>query len=363
MIHIAHLIGREASFEAQRGIEMLARGLGEGFESKMVRIGQGAKCRTWLAAARYLRRQTGRFDVVHACDGTGLAAGVGSGCPLVLSLAVPPGRTLNRWLRAVMAYRPLQVVAATATARRVCVERGIPLERCHLIRPAVEFGRISHRRDAKLRRELGFNDEDYVLLAVGESTRPANHELAVWTSGILNVLDRRYKLLAWGRGPRSATLVRFAKSLKQGDMIRLAEPTLGRPVEFEDLLPAADLLLVTAGGAQPTLPLAMGMAAALPIVSTVTYTNGELLEDHHNALMTPKATARMLAQRVMALKPDARLQWELSDRARVEAFEYFSASRFLEQFRTLYRQISEGKEVQIPDSLPGAGMRFHGRAG
>jgi glycosyltransferase involved in cell wall biosynthesis len=363
MIRIAHLIGRDACFEQRRGVDALVRGLGEGFESEVVRIGQGEKCRSWLAAMRHLRRRAGHIDLIHAWDGVGLAAGVGAGVPMVVGLAAPPGRGLSGWLRAVMANRPVQIVTATATTRRICVERGMALERCHLIRPAVDFGKIASRRDAGLRRELGFTDEDYVILAAGESTRPANHELAVWTSGILNVLDRSYKLLAWGRGGHSGKLVRFAKSLKQGEMIRLAEPTLGRAVDFEELPAAADLLLVTSNGAQPTLPLAMGMAAGLPIVSTVTYTNGELLEDHHNALMAPKTTARMLAQRVMALRYDSGLQWELSDRARVEAFEYFSTSRFLEQYRTLYRQINEGTEVQIPQSAPGAGLRFHGRAG
>lgn len=362
MIRIVHLLGQEASFEVMRGVGMLERGLGEGFESRVIRIGPGGECRSWLTAMRKLRRER-VFDLVHAWDGAGLAAGVGTGMPIVFSLIEPPRRGLAGWLRAVMAYRDVQVTAATATARRVSIERGIGLERCHLIRPAVEFNRISRKQDAKLRRELGLCAEDYVLLAVGESTRQANHELAVWASGILNVLDRRYKLLVWGRGIKSASLVRFAKSLKQGEMIRPAEPMLGRAVEFEELLPAADLLLVTSTGAQPTLSLAMGMAAGLPIVSTVTYTNGELLEDHHNALMTPKATARMLAQRVMVLRGDAGLQWELSDRARMEAFEYFSASRFLEQFRMLYRQVHEGKQVQIPETVPGAGMRFHGRAG
>ncbi|MCC6422460.1 MAG: glycosyltransferase family 4 protein [Phycisphaerales bacterium] len=363
MIRIVHLMGREASFEQQRGVMALARGLGEGFESEVVRIGSGESCRSWLAAARMMRRRAGQMDLVHVWDGVGLAAGIGAGVPMVVSMDVPPGRGMTRWLRAVMAYRDVQVVASTATARRICVERGMALQRCHMIRPAVDFGAIASRRDAGLRRELGFTDEDYVMLAVGESTPPANHELAVWASGILNVLDRSYKLLAWGRGGKSGKLARFARSLKQGEMIRLAERTLGRPMDFEKLLPAADLLLYTARGAQPTLPLAMGMAAGLPIVSTVTYTSGELLEDHHNALMTPKATARMLAQRVMSLRYDSGLQWELSDRARVEAFEYFSTSRFLEQYRSLYRQMMEGKEVHIPDIEPGAGTRFHGRAG
>ncbi len=101
MIRIVHLIGHETSFEAQRGIQMLARGLGEGFESTVVRIGKDGPCRSWLSAARYLRRQAGHFDVIHAWDGYGLAAGIGAG-PVVLSLAGPPGRTLTRWLRAAM---------------------------------------------------------------------------------------------------------------------------------------------------------------------------------------------------------------------------------------------------------------------
>src|SRR5207248_2274587 len=90
-------------------------------------------------------------------------------------------------------------------------------------------------------------------------------------------------------------------------------------LEFEALLPAADTVLVTARGPVATLPIAICMAAALPIVSTVTYTVAELLEDRHTSLMVPQPTPRLLAQRVLDLRADPSLQWSIADMARTEA--------------------------------------------
>jgi hypothetical protein len=47
--------------------------------------------------------------------------------------------------------------------------------------------------------------------------------------------------------------------------------------------------------------------------------------------------------------------------ARTEAYEYFSITRFVNQHRTVYRQLVEGAKVEVPEAGPGAGLRFHGR--
>jgi glycosyltransferase involved in cell wall biosynthesis len=104
------------------------------------------------------------------------------------------------------------------------------------------------------------------------------------------------------------------------------------------------------------------MAAALPIIATVTPTVAELLEDRHTALMTQPAIPRLLAQRIHQMREDPQAQWKLADMARIEAYEYFSLTRFIEQSRTLYQQVSTGAPVNIPEPAPGAGLRFHGRA-
>jgi glycosyltransferase involved in cell wall biosynthesis len=276
----------------------------------------------------------------------------------------PPPETTPRdvrWTRAVTGYRHIEVICPTATARRLHVGRGVPLERCHLIRPGVDVAKVRRRRDASLRAKLGFGEADHVMLAAGESTRNASHADAAWAAAILHILDPKYRLLLWGRGEQASKVLLLADCLSDHPFATLAERVLG-PVEFEALLPAADSVLVSSTGATATLPIAIAMAAGLPIISTVTYTNSELLEDRHTALMTVKGVPRKLAQRVLDLHEAARLQWSIADVARTEAYEFLSHTRFVEQFRAVYEQAATGKTVTVPNTAPGAGSRFHGRA-
>ena len=78
--------------------------------------------------------------------------------------------------------------------------------------------------------------------------------------------------------------------------------------------------------------------------------------------MTVKSVPRKLARRVLDLHEDASLQWSIADVARTEAYEFFSHTRFIEQFRAVYEQAASGKAVTVPETAPGAGSRFHGRA-
>jgi glycosyltransferase involved in cell wall biosynthesis len=200
-----------------------------------------------------------------------------------------------------------------------------------------------------LRRRLGLSDEHRVLIAPGESTRAAAHAAAFWAVSILNYLDTRYHLLCWGRGQQIGAIRRFAAGLKQPELLCLAEERLGESIEFETLCSAADGALVTATDPVPTLPVAVCMASGLPIVATATYTVSELLEDRHSALMLSKATARSLGQRVLDLWIDPRQTASIRDTARTEAYEFFSQSRFVNQYRQVYRQIAGGQPVSIDE--------------
>jgi glycosyltransferase involved in cell wall biosynthesis len=366
MPRVLQLLDDSADFQTRRAADALARGdLGPDFHVDVCTIGRGGDHRNVASAVRALwRRRPDAFDIVQAWGRAALAAAAVAGR---WRIAFTPSRFLGprgvRWVRAVMAYRDVHVICATATQRRVCVERGVPLDRAHLIRPGVDFSRVRRRRDPDLRRRLGFTDDDVVLLAAGESTRAAAHEDAVTAAAIAHYLDPRYKLLLWGRGPRAGHALRRAEVAVPGAALAsVAETRLGRAVEFEELLPAADSVLVTARGPVATLPIAICMAAGLPIVSTVTYAVAELLEDRHTALMVPSGAPRLAARRLIELREDAGVQWTISDTARTEAYEYFSLTRFLDQYRAAYRQIASGEQVQVPEPAPGAGRRFAGRA-
>jgi glycosyltransferase involved in cell wall biosynthesis len=243
------------------------------------------------------------------------------------------------WLRSAMQFRDVHVACPTATVQRRLVERGVAVERCHLVRPGVDFGRVKARGDAELRGELGFGEDQVVLVGVGESTRGADHRGLVWAGTILNVLDGRTRVLLWGRGKEARGAKVFGAKLAQPELVTLAEERLGRAVEFEELLAVADVAVVSAGGPVATLPVAVTMASGVPLVGTVTAEVSELLEDRHTALMTAAGTPRLLAQRIRALRQDQELGRKLADRARSEAYDYFGMSGFVEGMVGVYEKV------------------------
>jgi glycosyltransferase involved in cell wall biosynthesis len=374
-IRILHLLSPGADFQLRRTGELIARDVGGEFSVERQQLGAGRRLAAldWLS----LRRRTPRpgpgsganpsqqppVELVHAFGLAALSAAALAGHRRILFSPMPAisPRAL-RWLAAVMSYCDVQVICATATQHRQLVTRGVPMQRCHFIRPAVEFSRIrGRRRDTTLRASLGLADEDIVLLAPGESTPPAQHNLAVWTCGILHVLDVRHRLLLWGRGRNAAAATTLARRVNQRRMVVDATAVLGAETDFESLLPAVDVALFTASGPVATLPVAQTMAAALPIVAVTNRLSTELLEDRHTALLVTRATPRLLAQRVLDVLENRDLAWSLGDMARTEAFEYFSASRLLNAYRTVYRQMALGESVSVPTAEAGAGLRFHGR--
>jgi glycosyltransferase involved in cell wall biosynthesis len=202
--------------------------------------------------------------------------------------------------------------------------------------------------------------DDRVILAAGESTRETAHHDALFAATLLNVMDRRNRLLTWGRGDHADSVRRFAVKLQQPALVD-ATVALRRDVTYESLLNVADECLVVAAAPVPTLPIASCMAAGVPIVAVVSSTVAELLEDRHTALMVSKLSPRRVAQRILDLRADGGLQWSITDMARTEAFEFFSQTRFLEQFRSVYQQMLNRQTVDVPQRPAGAGLRFHGR--
>lgn len=345
MTRVLHLLGSEPDYQAQRSAAALSGALGAGFEIVRRTIGRGGDFRNLAFACLALRgKPSAALDLIHAFDEPAFtAAALATALPVVYSPSVFLGRRAMRWVRAVMQYRDVHLACPTASLHRAAVERGLPPERCHVIRPGVDFARVRRRRDPALRAALGLNDDHHVILVPGESTEPAAHEQAVWAGTVLGVLDDRYKVLIWGRGSRAARAAKLGAQFRQPRLVHVAEQRLGRRVAFEELLPAVDSVMVAARGPVATLPILTCMAAALPIVSAVTYGVAELLEDRHTALMVPPNRPRLLARRVLEMREDSHLQWSIADTARAEAFEHFSLTRLVGEYRTLYRAVGGGR--------------------
>jgi glycosyltransferase involved in cell wall biosynthesis len=360
MVRALHLIDAEANYELVTTHEQLARQLGAGFEVLSERVRENIS--SFMTTTLEMRRNPEeRFDVIHAFGPYSLTVALFFGGKIIYTPSDFPRKQFVGWIRAACGYRDLQVVCPTDTMRRWMVRHGVPIERCHLIRPGVDFSKIK-RKDPALRKVLGFSEGDFVVLPGGETTHRAIHLYAVQATTILHWLKPEYKSLLWGRGPLAASRAEFGHKLNLKGYLQVAERRMGRPVGFEEMLPAVDLVLFPAHAPVPTLPMALTMAAGVPIIATAKPQTCELLEDRHNALLTETAHPRLQAKRILELRDDPQLQWKITDMARTEAYEYFSQTRLIQQYRAIYQQVAEGKKVEIPQTAPGAGSRFHGRA-
>src|SRR5690606_4694125 len=148
----------------------------------------------------------------------------------------------------VMAYRQVEVVVPSATLDRMLIQRGVAPEHCHLIRPGVDFAQVQRRKNPALRQALGLAPDTIVILAVGESTAPAEHDWAAWAAWLRPSISPRFRLLLWGRADASARVAHLAASLEPDLLSVVAERRLRRPVELGELLSVANIALITATG-------------------------------------------------------------------------------------------------------------------
>src|SRR5216117_177936 len=129
MLLVLQLIDRDAGFQNRTAAEQLARGLGAefGIMSRQVHFSLPGIVQTW----QQMRRESS-FHLIHAFGPAALTAASVLGGRIVYTPAETPTLRAARWLRAIADHRNVQVICPTDTMRRFFVERGLPIERCHL---------------------------------------------------------------------------------------------------------------------------------------------------------------------------------------------------------------------------------------
>jgi glycosyltransferase involved in cell wall biosynthesis len=345
MVHVLHLTCTTADLQSAHTALAIRRAAGEPQAGKGVHlttrtIGRGGAYRHAGHGALSLRFGRGTlFDVVHAFDVPSLMAACAGPAPIVFSPSGPPA-IAPALLTAAMVYRNGTVIANSAALRRRLIAQGVPAPRCDVIPSPIDIGQIPPQRDEPFRAALGIGPEDRILLAPGESTQGSGHILSLHAASILHVLDPRCRLLVWGRGPTLPHLRHLAGSLRQPLVLVVAEERLGRRIDFEALLGAADVALVTASGVVPSAPIAMCMAAGLPIVAGAGPVTSELLTDGRTASLAPKLAPRVIAQQLLQTLENPTRAAALGQAARSDAARRFESRASAGRFLGLYRQIA-----------------------
>jgi glycosyltransferase involved in cell wall biosynthesis len=261
------------------------------------------------------------------------------GCRIVVTVSAPPAaRPWSRWWSAFggspSSPAPAIVCPSQLFFRRA-IEAGIPTIRCGVIRPGVDFAAINAGKRSMRRESLGIAGSGPVLLTPPPPSRPGGHYHAVWATAVLQQIWPDVRIILPGVSRECRRLQRFAASFHQPDLV----VTPGRRFEFEQLLAIADFMVVAAVDDVATGAIAWAMAAGVPIVASAVPAVAEYIADHQNGLLCKPGRPMVLASRIRTALQDASLMRRLSEAARGQAFEVFSVTRLIRQYRALYENV------------------------
>ncbi len=257
--------------------------------------------------------------------------------PLLLTLLDPQATgDTARWVRSFPSAAT--IVAGSQLISNRLVTAGLPSERVVVIRDAADFGALNKaRRDGTRERVVG--DRKPVVLIGGPPTRTGGQEQAVWAAGIIHFLHSNLCVLMPYDTRESRRIVRWVRSMGLSDLLIVPDPRLTWP----ELVACADVFLQPATDEVCTEPISVAMAAGIPIVASARRSIAELIADRHNGLLVKNSEPKLVAARLLTAIEDKDLVRTVTDLARGQAFEVFGVRAFVDNYRRVYANITEGR--------------------
>ena len=148
---------------------------------------------------------------------------------------------------------------------------------------------------AEKRRELGFREEDFLLLTVAEMTKNKNHLTHLKALALLKDKEEFANMhyLIVGRGEEWASLEETAKELGIADHVHF----MGYRTDAPDFYRCSDLFLFMTYREGLSVALMEAMGSGLPVVCSRIRGNTDLVDDGVSGLfaeITPEATAEAI---------------------------------------------------------------------
>lgn len=152
------------------------------------------------------------------------------------------------------------------------------------------------------RKELGFFDDDILLISMGDLIKRKNYPVAI--EAVAKVENPKLHYLICGQGPEKESLEKQTKDLRVTDRIHF----LDFRTDVKDLLNASDIFMFTT--LQEGLPRSMmeAMASGLPCIASRIRGNVDLLEDGKGGYLCGPINVDAYAESISKLAEDVVLR-------------------------------------------------------
>lgn len=289
-------------------------------------------------AARALL-QTLRPDVVHSHGfrpdvlDSGVARGFG--IPTVTTIhgeSFMGGRTrLYEWVQWRTYRRFDAVIAVSARLKETALQRGVPLDRIHLIRNAWPGG-VTFATRAAARQELGLGMEETVLGWLGRTIPVKGGD--VFLRALAKLGEARTTAVLIGDGSDRAQLESLATQLGLGQRVRFVGGIEGGA----RLLPAFDAFVLSSRSEGTPIVLFEAMAAGVPIVASRVGGVPDVVGDGEAVLVAPDDAAALAEGLRRVLEAPAAAA-AMAERAQRRLETGFSTAGWLAGHEELYRAL------------------------
>lgn len=148
------------------------------------------------------------------------------------------------------------------------------------------------------------------------------------------------QLLMVGDGPERSSAEWLAKSLRISDRVHF----LGKHDHVNEILPAADLMLMPSEMESFGLAALEAMACEVPTIGTNVGGVPELIQDDVTGLLFPVGDVQAMSQAAIALLKDRQRLEKMSKDARAEAQRTYCTTRVIPRYEEFYASILRGSD-------------------
>lgn len=194
--------------------------------------------------------------------------------------------------------------------------------------------KLTDETKEEIRKKLGINNNDFVIIYVAELTKRKNHYMILHTmKNLINQSD--IKLILAGNGPLEDEYKSFIRENGLERNIKM----LGYRTDIPELMKISDIAISTSK--QEGLPVNVmeAMISGLPDIVTDCRGNRDLIKDEENGYIVQINDEKSLYEKIMKLYQDAKLRKKMGDKGKQE-IESFKLENVLRELKTIYDTLS-----------------------
>ena len=244
-------------------------------------------------------------------------------------------KTTDRFL----AKRTDKIIVVSKAVQKFYELSGIPKNKFHLIYNGLDLSKFDNKKSRESKRkELGINEETFVIGTVGRIHPQKGHEFLIEVGEKLSKENGSILFLIIGGGYLKEKLERKIKSLN----IEKHFLFLGEREDLPELLSCMDIFILSSVREGFPNVILEAMASSLPVVATDVGGVKELMIDNQTGFIVPPAKPSLLYENVSKLIKDKELRHKMGN-AGFEQVKQFSIEKMARETEDLYQELTKLK--------------------